>query len=63
MYGKIPLMLDCWADPVVRLLLLKSSMVSNIDCFRGNTVTIVRLENNLENNYGHISSRADSVTR
>ena len=26
MYGIIPYMFDCWADPVVHLLLLKSSM-------------------------------------
>ena len=27
MYGNIPYMFDCWADPVVHLFLLKSSMV------------------------------------
>ena len=26
MHGKIPLLFDCWADPVAHLLLLKSSM-------------------------------------
>ena len=26
MYGNIPYMFDCWDDPVVHLLLLKSSM-------------------------------------
>ena len=30
MHGNIPYMFDCWADPVVHLLLLKSSMAEAI---------------------------------
>ena len=30
MHANIPYMFDCWTDPVVHLLLLKSSMVEQI---------------------------------
>ena len=30
MYGNIPYMFDCWADPGIHLLLLKSSIVERI---------------------------------
>ena len=40
MHGNIPYLFDFWADPIVHLLLLKSSMVKPIQ-FSCNSVTML----------------------
>ena len=40
MYGNIPHMFDCWVDPVLHLLLLKSAMVRVVLLSPGPTTPI-----------------------